>query len=375
MDAINQDTHYTLQCCIITHTAPRLDIYISELIPFLPFDISRSQMKKLITSIEVNHKQAKLSYKPMYKDALCININMPSISSAGYDAPYNTRCNNSTDSETDAIDYAEKQALYKAQYNTLTILYEDEYLLAIDKPQGMVVHPGVGNTENTLSQIVFHTLSSYKKNTAFQSREGIVHRLDKDTSGVILIAKTARMHDKLSDLFSKRAIQKKYIAIVKKRPQNISGEITGYIARHPKQRKKFAVVANESKGKYAHTSYRVLFSNGAYSIVVCEPHTGRTHQIRVHMQHLGCPIVGDTIYARDTTYYNDMILHDRKREMDKEQHCPNDRCSLILHSYEIHFSVSIHNEVREYHIQASIPPHIKKAMDMLQINDDILTYI
>jgi 23S rRNA pseudouridine1911/1915/1917 synthase len=74
----------------------------------------------------------------------------------------------------------------------LTILYEDEYLVAIDKPQGMVVHPGVGNTEHTLSQIVFHTLSSYKKNTAFQSREGIVHRLDKDTSGVILIAKTAR---------------------------------------------------------------------------------------------------------------------------------------------------------------------------------------
>ena len=177
----------------------------------------------------------------------------------------------------------------------LTILYEDEFLLVISKPPGLVVHPGSGNPTGTLVNGLLHYCGSIA-GIGDSIRPGIVHRLDKDTSGVMVIAKREDVHRKLVDMFKDRAIEKEYIALVHG-VLDKQGRLVAPVGRHPVHRQKMAV--KETGGRYAATHWQVVKEfGGIYSLVVVGIETGRTHQIRVHMAHLGHPVVGDSLYGK-----------------------------------------------------------------------------
>lgn len=182
----------------------------------------------------------------------------------------------------------------------LDILYEDDDLIVLDKPAGMVVHPAPGNPDGTLVNALIAHCGDSLAGIGGVRRPGIVHRLDKDTSGVMVAAKTALAHADLVEQFSARTVDRAYHAIVWGMPKPASGEIEGAIGRHPKNRKKMAV--RETGGKHALTRYKTLkvYGDGLASLVECRLATGRTHQIRVHLSHRGNPLVGDPTYGRAT---------------------------------------------------------------------------
>lgn len=192
----------------------------------------------------------------------------------------------------------------------LSILYEDDDLIVLDKAAGMVTHPAPGHDAGTLvNALLAHcpTLSGI----GGERRPGIVHRLDKDTSGCLVVAKNDLAHRGLSVQFAARTVVKRYLALVRGVPRPPSGAIEKPIGRHPVHRKRMAVVA-PPHGRAAHTDYRVRQTLGrthaeTVSLVECRLHTGRTHQIRVHMKHLGYPIIGDTLYGGPGTTPRQML--------------------------------------------------------------------
>jgi 23S rRNA pseudouridine1911/1915/1917 synthase len=180
----------------------------------------------------------------------------------------------------------------------LDILFEDDALLALNKQAGLVVHPAAGHASGTLVNALVHHLGSHLARRGGESRSGLVHRLDKDTSGVILIAKTDDAHERLAEAFARREVRKVYRALCRGTFRQASGSCKGAIARHPVDRKKMAVPRNPERGRAAWTDYRVVQQGKWGAEVECVLHTGRTHQIRVHLSHLGHPIWGDTLYGR-----------------------------------------------------------------------------
>lgn len=190
------------------------------------------------------------------------------------------------------------------------ILFEDDFLLVISKPPGIVVHPAAGNPDGTLvNGLLYHCREI--AGVGDQIRPGIVHRLDKDTSGIMVVAKTALCHRRLVDAFKERTVDKEYLALVFGLLQQRTGRIVAPIGRHPKQRQKMAV-CEEGRGRYAASSWQVVeeYAEGC-SLVSIQIETGRTHQIRVHMASLGHPVAGDTLYgrARNTRKYPRQMLH------------------------------------------------------------------
>jgi len=181
-----------------------------------------------------------------------------------------------------------------AEAMALDILYEDESLLVVNKPAGLVVHPGAGNSHGTLVNALLHHCKSIS-GVGGPGRPGIVHRLDKETSGCIVVAKSDTIHSALAAQFASRLTEKAYLALVVGVPRMPHGTIDGAIGRHPIHRQKMAVV---ERGRASLTTYRVLASEGTQALVECHPKTGRTHQIRVHLKHLGHPVVGDPVYGR-----------------------------------------------------------------------------
>jgi len=180
----------------------------------------------------------------------------------------------------------------------LTVIYEDDDLIVIDKPAGMVVHPAPGNPDETLVNALLAHCGESLAGIGGVRRPGIVHRLDKDTSGLMVAAKTDIAHRSLSAQFAAHTLERAYRALVWGLPNPRKGEVEGNIGRNPRDRKKMAVVTGG--GKSALTRYEVLrsFAGGAVSLVECRLATGRTHQIRVHMTSLGHPLVGDPSYGR-----------------------------------------------------------------------------
>ncbi|NMA95763.1 MAG: RluA family pseudouridine synthase [Clostridiales bacterium] len=191
----------------------------------------------------------------------------------------------------------------------LEIVYEDYDIGIIDKPKGLVVHPGPGNQAGTLANALlyhFDSLSDY----GGELRPGIVHRLDKDTSGLMVIAKNNTAHQRLSEEFKQRRVERIYWALVERNIKNDSGTIDAPISRHPTNRKKMAVVESSSS-RIAITHYRVLNRFAGYTLVELRLETGRTHQIRVHMSYFGNPVVGDSVYGSRRQKFNThgQVLH------------------------------------------------------------------
>jgi 23S rRNA pseudouridine1911/1915/1917 synthase len=215
----------------------------------------------------------------------------------------------------------------EAQALPLRVLFEDESMLVLDKPAGMVVHPGAGNKGGTIANAVLHHCEGIQV-AGGEERPGIVHRLDKETSGCLLIAKTETAHRNISTQFAERTVAKTYLALVEGVPRMPHGTIDAPIARHPVHRQRMTV---SERGREALTRYRVLASEGRHGLLECRPRTGRTHQIRVHLKHLGHPVAGDPVYGRRGSF---------------ERH--------LLHAWKISLRHPLHGG--EVSFQAPLPP-------------------
>ncbi|PZN94260.1 MAG: RluA family pseudouridine synthase [Alphaproteobacteria bacterium] len=184
-----------------------------------------------------------------------------------------------------------------AQDIPLTIIYEDDALLVVDKPAGLVVHPAAGNYDGTMVNALLHHCAGRLSGIGGVARPGIVHRIDKDTSGLLVVAKTDPAHEALSRQFAAHTVERRYTAIVGGRPVPPVGRIEGALARSTANRQKMAIVG-EGRGKHAVTHYRTIAPLRHSAHVECRLETGRTHQIRVHMASIGHALLGDAVYGR-----------------------------------------------------------------------------
>lgn len=254
----------------------RLDIFLQGAME----DISRAAVQKFI-------------------DEGCVEINGKKISKAGTKLKGN---------EEIKIEIPEKEILVlKGENIPLDIIYEDKYIAVINKPSDMTVHPAQDNYSGTLvNALLYHfdTLSNINEDNI---RPGIVHRLDKDTSGLIIIAKTNEAHEKLVEMFQSKKMKKTYVAVCKGNFKNKSGRLENLIGRDPFDRKKMAVV--EINGKKAITNYEVIDEVQDFSLLKINIETGRTHQIRVHMKYLNHPILGDSTYGSPSKIIGRQMLH------------------------------------------------------------------
>ena len=242
-------------------------------------DKSRAYFQNLIDNenVLVNEKSVKSNYKLRENDKLEINIPEPI------------------------------ELKVEAEDIPLNIVYEDQDLIVINKPQGMVVHPAPGNYTGTLvNALLCHCKDLSGINGII--RPGIVHRIDKDTSGILVMAKNDNTHNDLAEQFKKHSIKREYVALVEGRISKEKATIETNIGRNPKDRFKYAVV---KEGKHAITHYEVIEVYNKYTLTKCILETGRTHQIRVHMNHIGHPLVGDILYGfkKQAFKLNGQMLH------------------------------------------------------------------
>jgi 23S rRNA pseudouridine1911/1915/1917 synthase len=194
----------------------------------------------------------------------------------------------------------------EAQDIALAIPYEDEHLLIVDKPAGLVVHPAAGNLDGTLVNALLHHCAGRLSGIGGVARPGIVHRIDKDTSGLLVVAKTDVAHERLAAQFARHSIVRRYHAIVAGLPNPPAGTVDAPLARSAAHRQKMAIVA-EGRGKRAVTHYRLLRPLRAAALVECRLETGRTHQVRVHMTSIGHPLLGDPVYGRPRSDHRDLL--------------------------------------------------------------------
>jgi 23S rRNA pseudouridine1911/1915/1917 synthase len=247
----------------------------------------------------------------------------------------------------------------------LSILYEDEALLAIDKPPGMVVHPAKGNWSGTLASALAHHFRELS-DVGGPTRPGIVHRLDRDTSGVILVAKTNGMHLKLSELFESRQVQKEYFTIVVGELQLDRDIVRQPIGPHPYQRDKMAIRRDHPDSREAETFYEVIDRFKGFCAVRVHPKTGRTHQIRVHMDFLGTPVLCDRLYAGHSQITRGEL---RRRLVLGLPPMPDDEDIVLqrqaLHARRIEFIHPL--TMRPIAIESPLPKDLTELYNLLQV--------
>lgn len=204
----------------------------------------------------------------------------------------------------------------QAQDIPLTIAFEDAHLIVVDKPAGLVVHPAAGNLDGTLVNALLHHCAGQLSGIGGVARPGIVHRIDKDTSGLLVVAKTDAAHEGLAAQFADHSIERAYLAICNGRPVPPSGTIRGAIARSSHDRKKMALV-EDGRGKHAVTHYRLLEPLAGAALVECRLETGRTHQVRVHLSSIGHSLLGDPVYGRASSRHRPILdqLHFRRQAL------------------------------------------------------------
>ena len=262
----------------------RIDKYLNE----IGVVVSRTAVQRLLEEkkINVNNNSVKTSYKIQSGDVIEIEEEEP------------------------------KDEKIKAQEIPLNVIYEDNDIIVINKPKGMIVHPGNGNPDGTLVNAVMAKCKGSLSGIGGEIRPGIVHRLDKDTSGIIIVAKNDLSHINLSNQIKNREVKKTYIALVRGIVKENEATINMPIARSPKDRIKMAVVRN---GKEAITHFKVLerYSEG-FSLLEIKIDTGRTHQIRVHLAEIGYPVVGDYVYSNGKNPFGivGQCLHAKKLEFN-----------------------------------------------------------
>ena len=224
----------------------------------------------------------------------------------------------------------------------LNIVFENDDLIVVNKPAGMVVHPAAGHSSGTLVNAVLG-YDPDLEGIGGEERPGVVHRLDKATSGLILLAKNERAHRWLQDQFRLRKVDKTYLALVDGRPPTPSGRVEAYIGRDPKQRKKMAIVS-ESKGRESISEYKTVEEFRKHTLLEFHPLTGRTHQIRLHCAFLKCPIVGDEVYGR------------KNSTVEIGRH--------FLHAYRLKIVLPNEKEPRQF--DAPLPEELERVLDNLR---------
>lgn len=252
----------------------RLDKALAELLP----DLSRERLKALIVEGQVTSGGRALNPSIKVAAGQVFAITLPATA------------------ESDVV----------AQDIPLVIVYEDADLIVIDKPAGMVVHPAVGNLDGTLVNALLHHCRDSLSGIGGVARPGIVHRIDKDTSGLLVVAKSDKAHEGLAHQFSTHNIDRLYSAIVYGIPNPAAGIVDTWIGRSNSDRKKMAVHP-DGRGKRAVTHYRVIDRMRGAALVECRLQTGRTHQVRVHLTHLGHPLIGDPVYGRERKGFKSIL--------------------------------------------------------------------
>ncbi len=306
-----------------TEAGTRLDSFLADRID----GWSRSRLQKLIENedVLVNEKAVKPSYKLRENDEV----------------------------EVDLVELP--VARFEPENIPLDIVYEDEYLAVINKPAGMVVHPGAGVQSGTLANaIAFHFAESFaqqNKEDPDNLRIGIVHRLDKDTSGLIVVAKTDEIHEELSEQFRERLVYKSYIALVHGSPDQNTGKIEAPIGRNKHNRLRMKVATH---GRSALSLWKVRKRYDKFTLLDVEIKTGRTHQIRVHMGYINHPVVGDEIYneGRDNTVA-DHTARNGIASMNR----------FFLHAERLSFTHPVTKERMEF--TQELPPELNQFLDLL----------
>lgn len=308
-----ESEHISVTVDLPEHVAMRADKYLSETACLF----SRSQLKHRILSLVINHTESKPSKQVTAGDTIDVLYKHP------------------------------EPIQLEPEPLPLDIRFEDQDLIVINKAQGIVVHPANGNYHQTLIQGVLHYFGNsererFEKNFQEQTfRPGIIHRIDKETSGLVLIAKHVSALEFFAKQFRNRKVNKEYIAIVKGTPYPLTGAIDTSIIRDSKHRKRFTTT--EHGGKTAFTGYKVLRSFGDYSLIKAMPKTGRTHQIRVHLKSIGTPVLGDPVYSRADKLFAD--------------------AGMMLHAYKVSIVLKTTETLQTF--RAPIPERFKEILQLL----------
>ena len=299
----------------------RLDRALAEALP----DLSRERLKSLIKGGRVASIDGTILWDPSAKAAppATLELRLPKPAPA-----HNV-----------------------AQDLGLVIAYEDEHLIVVDKPAGLVVHPAAGNFDGTLVNALLHHCAGQLSGVGGVARPGIVHRIDKDTSGLIVAAKHDKAHEGLAKQFAAHSIDRRYLALATGRPMPANGTVNAALGRSATNRKKMAVVA-EDRGKHAITHYRTVEPLKGATLIECRLETGRTHQVRVHMMHIGHPLVGDPVYGRAKKPLSDVL---KARNFTRQ----------ALHAAHLGFIHPVTGNVIA--LDSEIPPDIRELIDILRV--------
>lgn len=296
-------------------TTERLDRALAEALP----DLSRTQVQKLIKEGDVQLNGQPVKGSTRLEQTTTLAVTLPEI----------------------------VEVELKPEAIPLDIRYEDDDILVVNKAAGMVVHPAVGHESGTLVHAILAHCPDLP-GVGGEKRPGIVHRLDKDTSGLMLVAKNDHALRFLQKQFKERTVEKTYLALVEGDVQPPAALIDAPIGRDPRQRKKMAVIRSQSfTSRAAQTSYELRTSYGDFSLLECHPHTGRTHQIRVHLAFIGHPLVGDGVYGH------------RKQKMKLARH--------FLHAAAITFLRPSDHEPLSF--EAELPAELQEVLEQLERNN------